>query len=79
MNEAEKAFPNLVYVRNQINKIKDWRKADDASDKLIELLLMALHEHITWPLPSWKAIKSGRAYGLTINRRRQIQRRGQHL
>jgi hypothetical protein len=39
-----------------------WRSAE-ASDKLNTLLVMDLHEHITWPLPSWKAIMSGRVYG----------------
>jgi hypothetical protein len=54
---------NLTYVRSQIAKIHTpWRSAE-ASDKLNTLLDMDLAEHIRWPLPSWKAIKSGRVYG----------------
>jgi hypothetical protein len=35
----------------------------DADNKLSYLLDLDLAEHITWPLPSWKAIKSRRVYG----------------
>jgi hypothetical protein len=61
--EQGEQFPNLAYIRGQIAKIRDPWKAMDADDKLRWLLDMDLHEHIDWPLPSWKAIKSGRVYG----------------
>lgn len=35
----------------------------DARQKLDWLLDLDLAEHITWPPPSWQAIKSGRVYG----------------
>jgi hypothetical protein len=44
-------------------KAEEWAASFDANDKLTQLLDMDLHEHISWPLPSWKAIKSGRVYG----------------
>ena len=53
-------FPNLAYVRAKIKKIKDPARYFDAADKLDWLLNYDLHEHITWPLPSWQAIKSRR-------------------
>jgi hypothetical protein len=61
--EENKQFPNIGYIRARIAKIKDLAKRLDADDKLSRLLDMDLHEHIQWPLPSWKAIESGRVYG----------------
>jgi hypothetical protein len=64
--EQNKRFPNLGYVRQQINKLAERGKNDQAFDalqKLDWLLDLDLAEHISWPLPSWKAIKSGRVYG----------------
>lgn len=66
--EAEQ-FPNLGRTRAKISDLYDsktgkgFAESFDASNKLAELLAMDLHEHIDWPLPSWKAIKSGRVYG----------------
>jgi hypothetical protein len=60
---------NIAHVRAQIKKLYDSRTAKgfaaafDADSKLDWLLNMDLHEHISWPLPSWKAIQSGRVYG----------------
>jgi hypothetical protein len=62
--EAEQ-WPNIAYVRERIRKLTgkgDLIAAFDASDKLDELLNLDMHEHISWPLPGWKAIKSGRVY-----------------
>jgi hypothetical protein len=56
-------FPNLANVRSMIKKIKDPERHFDALQKLDWLLDLDLTEHIRWPLPSWKAIKSGRVYG----------------
>lgn len=56
-------FPNLAYVRSKIEKIKDPFRAIDARQKLNWLLDLDLAERIEWPLPSWRAIKSGRVYG----------------
>jgi hypothetical protein len=65
--EQNERFPNLGYVRAKIKKLRDnpktWAASFDADDKLDELLAMDLHEHINWPLPSWKAIRSRRVYG----------------
>jgi hypothetical protein len=67
--EQDERWPNLGYVRAKIRglrdsgKAEDWARSFDANCKLDELLSMDLHEHIAWPLPSWKAIKSGRVYG----------------
>jgi hypothetical protein len=60
--EQNKRWPNLRYARARIKKLKDLRKALDAQWKLDALLSMELHAHISWPLPSWKTINSGRAY-----------------
>jgi hypothetical protein len=63
--EAER-WPNLGHVRAEIKKLANRGKADkafDAFQKLNWLLELDLAEHIDWPLPSWKAIKSGRVYG----------------
>ena len=66
--EENERYPNLAHVRNKIKKLRDNKtpadmaKAWDASDKLERLLDMDLAPHITWPLPSWPAIKSGRVY-----------------
>jgi hypothetical protein len=67
--EQNERWPNLGYVRAQIKKMaargtaKDKGAAFDAALKLNHLLDMDLHEHISWPLPSWKAINSNRVYG----------------
>jgi hypothetical protein len=67
--EQNERWPNLGFVRAKIKKLRDsgkpadWAKSFDASQKLDALLDLDLHEHITWPLPSWKAIESGRVYG----------------
>ena len=67
--EQNLEFPNLGYVRDQIKKlndssnVEDWAASFNAQNKLDALLDMDLAEHISWPLPSWKAIKSGRVYG----------------
>jgi hypothetical protein len=61
--EQNERWPNLGYIRGRIKKIRDPKKALDAMWKLDALLNMDLHEHITWPLPSWKTIESGRVYG----------------
>jgi hypothetical protein len=60
--EQNEQWSNLGYVRDQIKKIKDPFKSLDATWKLKALLDMDLHEHIEWPLPSWKAIESGCVY-----------------
>jgi hypothetical protein len=62
--EQNEMFPNLAHVRAKIKKIKDPLKAFDAQERLHRLLNMDLHEHISWPLPSWHAIESHRVYGL---------------
>ena len=68
-HEQAERFPNLGYVRAKIKELRDsgtaedWAASFDASGKLEQLLDMDLHEHIGWPLPSWKAIKSRRVYG----------------
>jgi hypothetical protein len=67
--EENERYPNLAYVRAKINKLRDsgnaadWAKSFDARSKLDALLERYLHEHISWPLPSWAAIESGRVYG----------------
>jgi hypothetical protein len=61
--EENERFPNLAYVRERIGKMRDPFDAMDAHDRLRELLNRDLHERITWPLPSWKVIRSGRVYG----------------
>jgi hypothetical protein len=67
--EQNERFPNIGYVRAKIKKLRDrgnsidFVKSFDSSRKLDYLLDLDLAEHITWPLPSWKAIKSGRVYG----------------
>ena len=63
--EQNERYPNLGYVREQIKKLWERSRAGaawDAQNKLYHLLDMDLAEHIRWPLPSWKAIKSGRPY-----------------
>ena len=66
--EENKRWPNVRRVRARIKKLSDSGKPEnllrafDASDKLAVLMDMDRHEHITWPLPSWEAIESGRAY-----------------
>jgi hypothetical protein len=55
--EQDKEWPNIAYVRQKIRAMRDPLKAIDANDKLLALLAMDLHEHIGWPLPSWKAIE----------------------
>ncbi len=62
--EENERFPNLGYVRAKIKELhgSDLTKFFDAQDKLDALLDMNLYERITWPLPSWKAIKSRRGY-----------------
>lgn len=70
--EAEEAaenemFPNIAYVRSKIAAMKAdtpkrlWARMD-AADKLDWLMQRDKHQHIRWPLPSWKKIKSGRVY-----------------
>ena len=64
--EQNEEFPNLAYVRAEIAKLGKRGKQDAAFEalrKLDWLLDLDLAEHITWPLPSWAAIKSGRVYG----------------
>lgn len=61
--EQNERWPNLGYVRAKIQKLRDSGASFDANSKLDELLAMDLHEHIDWPLPSWKAIRSRRVYG----------------
>ena len=59
-------WPNLGHVRQQINKLVERGKNDqafDASQKLNWLIdVGANYERIRWPLPSWTAIRSGQAY-----------------
>jgi hypothetical protein len=62
--EQNEMFPNLAHVRAKIKKINDPLKSLDAQNKLDRLLAMDLHEQVTWPLPSWHTIESGRVYGL---------------
>jgi hypothetical protein len=50
-------WPNIAYVRQKIRAMRNPLKALDANDKLLALLAMDKHEHISWPLPSWKAIE----------------------
>jgi hypothetical protein len=40
--------------------VQGFTAAFDAQCKLNRLLDMRLHERISWPLPSWKAIESSR-------------------
>ena len=67
--EQNEVYPNLGYVRTRIKKLidrgrpQDLAAAFDAGQKLDWLLDMDLHQHITWPLPSWPQIRSGRVYG----------------
>ncbi len=63
MRRQNEEYPNLAHVRDRIDKIKDPNRALDVMHKLNWLLQLDLAEHITWPLPSWRAIKSGRVYG----------------
>jgi predicted nucleotidyltransferase len=57
---SPKILEKDAYVRSRIAKIKDHNRRFDALRKLDALLDLDLAEHIHWPLPSWKAIKSGR-------------------
>jgi hypothetical protein len=63
VRQQNRRFPKLAHVRSKISGIKDPLRALDAQFKLDWLLELDIAEHITWPLPSWKAIKSGRVYG----------------
>jgi hypothetical protein len=59
--EQNEQWPNIGHVRQQIKKLHERGEHDQAFDarwKLDELLDMERHEHISWPLPSWKALKS---------------------
>jgi hypothetical protein len=58
--QQNQLWPNIAFVRDRIKRMKNLRAAIDAQGKLDALLDMEKHEHIGWPLPSWKAIKSGR-------------------
>jgi hypothetical protein len=59
--EQNERWPNIGYVREKIRAMRNPLKALDAKWRLDALLDMEQHEHVDWPLPSWKAIKSGRA------------------
>jgi hypothetical protein len=64
-----KNYPNVPRVRAKIQKLReskreeDWTAAFNATMRLDKLLEMELHEHIKWPLPSWRRIRSRREYG----------------
>jgi hypothetical protein len=51
-------FPNIAYVRSKIANMRDPDKKFDALQKLSQMMNQDGHEHIQWPLPSWKAIRN---------------------